>query len=81
MALVAKVLYDFGSDKASAADDDDFHVVHWSSLVAAVSSSRRDTELCFGQRLRVRRVVMNGTHFSPFCISPMIVIESAELNW
>jgi hypothetical protein len=27
MAFVAKVLYDFGSDKSSAADDDDFRVV------------------------------------------------------
>jgi hypothetical protein len=27
MALVAKILYDFGSDKSSAADDDDFDVV------------------------------------------------------
>jgi len=27
MALVAKVLYDFGSDKSAAADDDNFQVV------------------------------------------------------
>ena len=27
MALVAKLLYDFGSDQSSAADDDDFQVV------------------------------------------------------
>ena len=27
MALVAKDLYDFGSDESSAADDDDFYLV------------------------------------------------------
>jgi hypothetical protein len=30
---------------------------------------------------RVNCVVMNGTHLSPCCISPMIVIESLDLNW
>ncbi len=45
------------------------------------SSSRSDPDLRFDQRWRVRRVVMNGTHLSPFCISPMIVIESADWNW
>jgi len=35
-------------------------------------------QLPFCQRLRVRRVVKKATHFSPCCISPMIVIESAE---
>jgi len=34
MALVAKVLYDFGSNKTSATDDDDFRVVILMLMVA-----------------------------------------------
>jgi hypothetical protein len=37
MALLAKAFYDFGADKSSAADDDDFHFVSPNSLVALVN--------------------------------------------